>query len=115
MKITKSKLKKIIEEEMSTIGRPWDDWSEEDKNKYAKLTKKKSPTTKKTPAVTAYNASTMANPNLKRTTQGNDRDQSTFQTQQMVAATKKRGEELKKSNDAVKKASKKYERRSRRF
>ena len=88
-----------------------DDWEEEDKEKYARLTKKKTSTAKKTPAITAYNASTMANPNLKRTTQGNDRDQSTFQTQQMVAATKKRGEELKKSNDAVKKASKKYETR----
>tara|TARA_Y100000310_G_scaffold227184_1_gene229406 strand:+ start:168 stop:473 length:306 start_codon:yes stop_codon:yes gene_type:complete len=31
MKITKSKLKKIIEEEMSAIGRPWDDWTERER------------------------------------------------------------------------------------
>ena len=30
MKLTKSQLKKIIMEEMSAIGRPWDDWTEEE-------------------------------------------------------------------------------------
>jgi len=30
MKLTKSQLKKIIMEEMSAMGRPWDDWTEEE-------------------------------------------------------------------------------------
>ena len=28
MKLTREKLKKIIKEEMSAMGRPWDDWTE---------------------------------------------------------------------------------------
>ena len=28
MKLTKSKLKKIIMEELTAMGRPWDDWTE---------------------------------------------------------------------------------------
>ena len=36
MKITKARLKKIIEEEMNMLGRPWDDWSEEERGNIEK-------------------------------------------------------------------------------
>ena len=32
MKITKSQLKRIIKEEMNPMGRPWEDWSEEEQS-----------------------------------------------------------------------------------
>jgi len=31
MKLTREQLKKIIVEEISALGRPWDDWSEEER------------------------------------------------------------------------------------
>ena len=36
MKLTREQLKKIIMEEMSALGRPWDDWSEEERGNIAK-------------------------------------------------------------------------------
>ena len=36
MKLTREQLKKIIMEEMSALGRPWDDWSEEERGNIEK-------------------------------------------------------------------------------
>ena len=36
MKLTREKLKKIIMEEMSALGRPWDDWSDREQTNIEK-------------------------------------------------------------------------------
>ena len=36
MKLTREQLKKIIMEEMSALGRPWEDWSERERSNIEK-------------------------------------------------------------------------------